>query len=557
MKRVVFAILILLALSINAQDVPVFLKPYSPVYVHENESFNVSCIPRVVSASGSQMNFYVMSQQRLDLMNVIIRTDSATSPLEFEPVFFPDYFGRAFKIITGELVDSNFQHGTSEIVCTFSPAIGISNAAVTFGVFTNPVDSVESNAEEPQFAELIKYPSSQVNFFEEHAQGGSALMLSGNAQFTLQPKINLESIPLMMEFWASLDLRNGPFFVLRNKLTGDTLVSLQVGNFYFLHASSPNFITISEEHYIGHNSWDYFNLLVDPVGQTIDIYVNDNKFGAIELPNVIELSETEFEFLGQPGLGLQLDKLIVWEFNNTLELAFNNKHFKNYSADSSTILLYENFENSDLQEEIQAPNFLIQNHNSEIVNSEAPIFSRAPDINVVVYQNFYSIEWTGKEVDFAESYSVEKSYDGAEYTEIYFTDADKSGEQSYFYSDPKVDSKEVIYYRGKQDNHDESVVYSSRVKIGQGEKEYFSLNQNHPNPFNPATYFSIEVFEEVELEISVYNIVGKKVAVLHQGPLGEGLHTFTFDGSELPSGIYFYEAKSPFSSRVKKMILAK
>ena len=65
------------------------------------------------------------------------------------------------------------------------------------------------------------------------------------------------------------------------------------------------------------------------------------------------------------------------------------------------------------------------------------------------------------------------------------------------------------------------------------------------------------MLEATEVYIYVYDIVGEKVAVLHKGILGQGVHTFSFDGGSLPSGIYFCEAKSEKFTEVKKMILAK
>ena len=101
------------------------------------------------------------------------------------------------------------------------------------------------------------------------------------------------------------------------------------------------------------------------------------------------------------------------------------------------------------------------------------------------------------------------------------------------------------------------MVYSSNLKIGQGEIKLFNLGHNYPNPFNPQTTISIEILEAVDVDIYVYDIVGEKVAVLNKGVLSQGIHTFTFDGSSLPSGIYFCEAKSEKFTDVRKMILAK
>jgi len=95
----------------------------------------------------------------------------------------------------------------------------------------------------------------------------------------------------------------------------------------------------------------------------------------------------------------------------------------------------------------------------------------------------------------------------------------------------------------------------------------FSLEQNFPNPFNPSTKieFSLPVTSEVEL--SIYNILGQKVADLINEERTAGQHSIIWNandskGMKLSSGIYFYKLKasgvdgSEFQ-RIRKMVLLK
>ena len=106
-------------------------------------------------------------------------------------------------------------------------------------------------------------------------------------------------------------------------------------------------------------------------------------------------------------------------------------------------------------------------------------------------------------------------------------------------------------------NKDSTIFYSSSTKIGQAEIEQFDVEENYPNPFNPETKITVEMYQEAEVQITVFNLVGKKVSTLHTGTLSKGVHDFRFNGEDLPSGIYLCEVKSKFSTVVKKMILAK
>jgi len=89
-----------------------------------------------------------------------------------------------------------------------------------------------------------------------------------------------------------------------------------------------------------------------------------------------------------------------------------------------------------------------------------------------------------------------------------------------------------------------------------------------PNPFNPTTTISFDLPVASFVELTVYNITGRNVGAqafvgarhaspLHGGQYQPGNYTITFDGSGLPSGIYFVRLEAERISSVKKMVLLK
>ena len=87
--------------------------------------------------------------------------------------------------------------------------------------------------------------------------------------------------------------------------------------------------------------------------------------------------------------------------------------------------------------------------------------------------------------------------------------------------------------------------------------ETIQLYQNYPNPFNPATTIQFSLPRSEFVELKVYNILGKKISTLVSKKLNQGNHTYTFDGRNLASGIYYYQVVTGESMEVKKMILIK
>ena len=85
----------------------------------------------------------------------------------------------------------------------------------------------------------------------------------------------------------------------------------------------------------------------------------------------------------------------------------------------------------------------------------------------------------------------------------------------------------------------------------------FSLEQNYPNPFNPATEIRFEIPDGGQVRLTVYDILGREVAVLVNRELAAGMHTARFDATGMPSGIYMYRLESGTLEQTRKMLLLK
>lgn len=85
----------------------------------------------------------------------------------------------------------------------------------------------------------------------------------------------------------------------------------------------------------------------------------------------------------------------------------------------------------------------------------------------------------------------------------------------------------------------------------------FALHRNYPNPFNPKTIINYELPMANDVELNIYNLIGKKVATLVSERQNAGSYQVEWDASGFASGIYYYKIKAGKFVEAKKMILIK
>ncbi len=85
----------------------------------------------------------------------------------------------------------------------------------------------------------------------------------------------------------------------------------------------------------------------------------------------------------------------------------------------------------------------------------------------------------------------------------------------------------------------------------------FSLNQNYPNPFNPSTVIGYSISKPTNVRLSVYNILGEKVATLVNREEPQGKYSVKFNAENLSSGVYFYKLEAGNFTQTRKMLLLK
>jgi photosystem II stability/assembly factor-like uncharacterized protein len=85
----------------------------------------------------------------------------------------------------------------------------------------------------------------------------------------------------------------------------------------------------------------------------------------------------------------------------------------------------------------------------------------------------------------------------------------------------------------------------------------FNLQQNYPNPFNPNSKIKFQIPKSTIVKLVVYDVLGKEVQTLVNENLSPGTYEVSFDGSNLPSSVYFYRLDADEFTETKKLALLK
>jgi|GEM_PF-1377004 len=133
--------------------------------------------------------------------------------------------------------------------------------------------------------------------------------------------------------------------------------------------------------------------------------------------------------------------------------------------------------------------------------------------------------------------------------------------RSYSFNDNRLNSGKYKY-RLKIIDNDGSFSYSNLLDSEILPPETFNLSQNYPNPFNPATTIEYQLPAVSKIRLDVYSITGSLVTTLVDEIQPEGFYSIVFNGTNYPSGVYFYRMFAMDDSgnkiiQTKRMILMK
>ena len=158
-----------------------------------------------------------------------------------------------------------------------------------------------------------------------------------------------------------------------------------------------------------------------------------------------------------------------------------------------------------------------------------------------------------------EGFQIERRRDSETWQTIGFVrgKGTTTEQQSYTFVDEQASGK--LFYRLKQIDFNGAFEYSAVIEVNLTAPEKYDLSQNYPNPFNPTTTITYQLPIASEVRLDVFDILGRKVAMLVNARQQAGNYLLNFDAASysLTSGVYFYRLQAGRFVETRKMMLVK
>ena len=172
--------------------------------------------------------------------------------------------------------------------------------------------------------------------------------------------------------------------------------------------------------------------------------------------------------------------------------------------------------------------------------------------------NNVSLNWTTATETNNNGFAIERKDNDNSYKQIAFVrgNGTTTAKSSYSFNDKNLNPG-IYYYRLKQVDFDGSFEFSNQAMVEISLPDKYILEQNYPNPFNPSTTIKFSIPTDEFVSLSIYNIIGEKVASLLNGKISSGAHEINFNAINLTSGTYIYKLQAGSFTSTKKMMVIK
>lgn len=200
---------------------------------------------------------------------------------------------------------------------------------------------------------------------------------------------------------------------------------------------------------------------------------------------------------------------------------------------------------------------------SILLNGDVPLPVELTSFTSEVNVNSVNLNWSTSSEENNSGFNIERSnvrgQTSDEWIKIGYTQGHGSttSPNIYQFNDRNLNTGKYKYRLKQIDFNGNFKYYDLANEVVIESPEKYELSQNYPNPFNPVTKLGFGISNTGFVSLKVYDISGKEVRILVNEIKIPGYYEVEFNGSDLPSGIYYYKIVSGRFSRVKKMMFVK
>ncbi len=426
--------------------------------------------------------------------------------------------------------------------------------------------------ESGKFVEVVSVRSPQYN-------GGQAVSLRQNGDaIHIGPVEGPFFVPeedFTVEFWLKTTSLDGGILTV----TGASLDDPSPGGIYLeIDPEGMPVLTVGEgdsakslmaDVTIADGTWHHLSLAHRASSKSLLLHVDGRLTDSLTVSRFSKIQPVSLTMgaLVREGFVGMIDEFRVWSVARTADQVRHDMIRVLESATAGLIGLYHLDElsgaNAANELRVGLPGATLHGE-ARFVASHSPAVPEVFRFSAQLRGSEIELTWVLSSIEGVDEFIVERRREGEPFEEAARIDVLESkggmSPHTFTYVDRVLTDVGVVRYRIRQNNVDGSLRYSDEVKVGAGKPVEFTLEQNHPNPFNPSTTITYMLHVETQVRLKVYDLVGREIGVLVDQRQGPGTYAIDFDAENykgLTSGIYFYKLETERQSEIRKMILAK
>lgn len=412
--------------------------------------------------------------------------------------------------------------------------------------------SIDSLIFDPSELEKAQVNIKVKNYIEKTAGLCVRFEKDGFIRFNVNEKFSAKN-GFTLSFWMRATLMRGRAISIRSGVDRSFItVGLKAGNIFLSMSNSIGKYEITLPKFVSDGNWHNVLIIASGTENILRFYVDGEKIDEIFIPNL-----SQFE-VNRPIVRLEnvsIDEVVMFKARKSELVQRLPRYFVKVDSD---IFFFLKFENETINISGNVSN--LEYSGVKFIPSSAPICSPEIKISAEMKGNDITIIWEIEDPIFVDKFVVERKIKDEIFQPVY--QVSSSDQKRYVFVDNTVESNAVYYYRVKRINKDGSSEYSDEVKIGIGLNKDFEIIGNFPNPFNSETKIIYHLFNDTYVRLTVYDIVGREIAVLVDGFQSAGRKEVLFNLgnvkiNEMTSGIYLYKLQTQRGYEVRKMIVIK